>query len=102
MTQAERIAHYEEILNRVASAAEQLDAALSEFEAVQPLARELDAYYGSADWRADLDADEAGELPDDLRRGVLSEDAAYDALCENRELLQRMREISLKNIPENP
>ena len=94
MTQTERIAYYEEILNRAAAAAERLDAALEEFEAAQPQVRELDAYYGAADWRADLAADEAGKLPDGLRRGVLSEDAAWDALCANRALLRRMRELA--------
>ncbi len=93
MTQAERIAHYEAILNRSAAASARLDAALEAFAAVQPLVRELDAYYGGEDWRADLADDEAGKLPEDLKRGVLSEDAAYDALEDNRRLLARMLEI---------
>ena len=33
---------------------------------------------------------EAGKLPKDLKRGVLSEDAVYDLITENRELLVRM------------
>ena len=94
MTQLERIARYEALLNRVAAAAKALDAALDEFEAVQPLSRALDAYYGGADWRADLVDDEAGRLPRDLPRGVLSEDAAYDALTENRRLWERLRALA--------
>ena len=47
--------------------------------------RELDAYYGSREWREDLAADEAGELPEDLRRGVLSEDGIWNVLQEYRE-----------------
>jgi len=31
-------------------------------------------------------------LPADLKRGVLSEDGAYDVLTDNRELLARMLE----------
>ena len=34
--------------------------------------------------------DEAGKLPRDLKRGVLSEDGVYDLITENRELLVRM------------
>ena len=38
----------------------------------------------------DFEDDEAGKIPRDLKRGVLSEDAVYDLLTENRELLVRM------------
>jgi hypothetical protein len=94
MTQLERIAHFESLLNRIAAAAKALDAALDEFEAVQSLSRELNAYYGGADWRGDLADDEAGRLPRDLPRGVLSEDAAYDALADNRRLWERLRALA--------
>ena len=42
--------------------------------------RLLDAYYTSGEWREDYEADERGELPPDLKRGVLSQDALYDLL----------------------
>ena len=45
----------------------------------------LDAYYTSGEWRDDYEADERGELPPDLKRGVLSQDALYD-LLEGAEL----------------
>lgn len=93
MKQVERITHYEEILDKVARAAAKLDAALEVFAATQPLAKELDAYYGSGDWHKDFGDDEAGRLPADLKRGVLSEDAAYDALTDNHRLLIRMLEV---------
>ena len=93
MTQKERISYYETLLDRVSEASGQLDAALEAFAQVQPLVRELDAYYGSEEWRGDLADDEAGKLPAGLKRGVLSEDAAYDALAENRRLLDRMLEV---------
>ena len=44
--------------------------------------RILDEYYRSPLWRSDFEADEAGELPSDLPRGVLSEDVLYLALME--------------------
>ena len=40
----------------------------------------LSAYYGSDKWKTDFAADEAGLLPKDLKRGVLSEDGLYDLL----------------------
>ncbi len=42
--------------------------------------RLLDEYYSSGEWREDYEADERGELPPDLKRGVLSQDALYDLL----------------------
>ena len=44
--------------------------------------RELNAYYTSGAWREDYEADERGELPQNLKRGVLSQDALYDLLAE--------------------
>ena len=44
--------------------------------------RLLEVYYTSGQWREDYEADERGELPPDLKRGVLSQDALYDLLEE--------------------
>ena len=83
--QIERIRHYEHILD----AAEQ---ALKEDRESPELAqnlRELDAYYGSEEWKQDFAADEAGLFPQDLKRGVLSEDGIYNVLQEGADLLER-------------
>jgi hypothetical protein len=53
---------------------------------VQDDAAALAAYYESGDWRRDFEDDEAGRLPPDLKRGVLSEDAVYNALSDNDRL----------------
>ena len=37
-------------------------------------------YYESEQWKNDYSADERGELPADLKRGVLSEDGVYNLL----------------------
>ena len=44
--------------------------------------RLLEVYYTSGEWREDYEADEREELPPDLKRGVLSQDALYDLLEE--------------------
>lgn len=44
--------------------------------------RILETYYTSGAWREDYEADERGELPTGLKRGVLSQDALYDLLAE--------------------
>ena len=40
----------------------------------------LTGYCESGQWLADYEADKRGELPDDLKRGVLSQDGLYDLL----------------------
>ena len=42
----------------------------------------LEEYYTSGEWRDDYEADERGELPPELKRGVLSQDGLYDLLAE--------------------
>ena len=83
----ERIAHYEPMLQalQIALAAESLSTA--ERDSAQKAAEQLAAYYGSDDWKLDFAADEAGLLPKDLKRGVLSEDGIYNALEAWRERL---------------
>ena len=42
-------------------------------------------YYASGEWMEDYEADERGELPPDLKRGVLSQDALYELLEEAKQ-----------------
>ena len=44
------------------------------------LLRSLIDYYEGGEWRQDFELDEAGLLPCDLKRGVLSEDVVYNLL----------------------
>ena len=97
MDQIDRIMKMEGILRSAEGTLKQIDSALEQYEAIQDQIATLDAYYGSDEWRYDLDCDTAGLLPSDLRRGVLSEDEVYDLLILNRELLTRMQEIIIKN-----
>lgn len=56
--------------------------------ALQPDIDLLAAYYSSGEWLADYEADEAGLLPKDMPRGVLSEDGINDLLDSFKELNQ--------------
>ena len=44
--------------------------------------RQLTEYVDSGQWLQDYQLDEAGALPRDLKRGVLSQDGLYDLLSE--------------------
>ena len=48
----------------------------------EELVQELKIYYESGLWLLDYEADERGELPVELKRGVLSQDGLYNLLCE--------------------
>ncbi|MCR5019957.1 MAG: DUF4298 domain-containing protein [Ruminococcus sp.] len=48
------------------------------------LMKALSVYYGSDAWKRDYAADEAGLLPKELKRGVLSEDGIYNLLDEQK------------------
>ena len=74
-------------------AAREMETALEHYEAVQEDIRILNEYLGSEEWKADFAADEAGLLPADLKRGVLSEDGIWNLLEDWRELEKRMKEM---------
>ena len=89
--QIARIRKMERRLNRALAAVKRLDTALDKWEAVQDDIAALDEYYGSEEWRKDFEDDEAGRLPEDLKRGVLSEDGIWNLLTDCKELKERVR-----------
>ena len=42
--------------------------------------RLLEDYYASGEWLEDYEADERGEFPPDMKRGILSQDALFDLI----------------------
>ena len=89
--QIARIRKMERRLNRTSAAVKRLEAALDKWEAVQEDIDALEEYYGNDLWKQDFADDEAGLLPADLKRGVLSEDALWDLLTACKELKERLR-----------
>lgn len=85
-----KIRTMEEKLNRCRAAVDALNHALDAFNAVQADLCALEAYYGSDAWFSHLAADERGELPPSLCRGVLSQDALYDLLQDADALRRRL------------
>jgi len=90
METIERISHFEQLLDTVTPVLKDLETVLDRFDDIQEAVQELSAYYGSESWHADLAEDEAGNLPADLKRGVLSEDAIYDVLSDHYALTVRL------------
>ena len=77
---ADRITHYEEIMDRIIRIVNLDGITPGVYASVLPGLKELEAYYTSPEWKEDYEADEAGLLPEGLKRGVLSEDGISDLL----------------------
>ena len=90
MDPIKRVERMEELLNAAAEAVRRTDAALSELLLAKEGLRELETYYKGGEWMEDFRRDEARLFPEDLRRGVLSEDALYDLLSDRDEVIRKM------------
>ena len=94
----ERISEMEERLNRCVEASDQLSAACKQWREIVEDSRILEEYYQGDDWMEDFEADERGELPGDLIRGVLSEDALYDYIGDRQELAKELLRTALATL----
>ena len=87
-TPAARLRRMEELFDALAeryrSAPEKLRCCTETKEMVRTLAE----YLTGGLWLADYEADERGEFSEELKRGVLSQDALYNLLCDvEREMM---------------
>ena len=90
MKQTERIQMMEQHLDRAQQAINQLEKALQDYLPVRESIMTVSQYFGNDDWNQDHDDDKAGLLPQDLKRGVLSEDGIWNLLTDSRELNARL------------
>lgn len=73
-----------------------LDEVLKELEDKHKDYQALVKYYYSDKRYEDIEDDQKGLIPDDIRRGVLSEDEIYDLMMRFQENSISMIEIALK------
>lgn len=66
---------------------------LDKYEKMQYAIAALSNYYSNDEWKQDFADDEAGLLPENLKRGVLSEDGIWNLLSDWRELEERLRSL---------
>ena len=93
MDRITQITKMENHLNEATAAVMEFAKALERFEKCQSKIKKLSDYYGSEAWFQDLEEYVRGRLPEDLKCGVLSEDAVYNVLVDNRELAIKMLEL---------
>lgn len=89
----ERVRAMEEDFNAVRDSMNEMEVAISRFESVQERIEHLSNYLENGQFLKDFEADERGELPTDMPRGVLSEDALYDLLEDVTEMRSRLNSL---------
>ena len=86
----DRIGRMELIFDLLQKVAGTNPAALQKNMLLQELLWTLTEYYEGGQWLQDYELDEQGLLPQNLKRGVLSQDGVYN-------FLEKLREESEKN-----
>ena len=71
----------------------ELDKAIGEYEDLKDGLAALKDYMDSGEWKEDYEADEAGQIPSDLKRGVLSQDGLYNLLQDAEQIIGHARNI---------
>ena len=100
MDQIDRINKYEYILNNSNQIIKNLEKTINDLNNIQSDIKSLNDYYGSSEWYQDIDDDKLGLLPKDINKGILSEDAIYNLLIDNKEVAIEMLEVAT-NILKN-
>ena len=96
MEQIERISYMEQLFDFVQEAMKELPENSNKLVEIQDAIKLLSSYYGSDEWKQDFVDDEAGLLPQELKRGVLSEDGIWNLLVEWNDFKK------LENHPSQP
>ena len=96
--QLKRISEMEKILDEQNLKVAALRSALDEFAPSLKRYEKLKDYYSGNGWRDDVESYERGEVPKELKCGVLSEDAVYDLIGDTFDLAVDMLELATKII----
>lgn len=89
----DRVTKMENILDELTLLVENSYKALDDLEGSVDKLNELKVYY-EKQYILDFQADERGEIPKDLKRGVLGEDLVHILLTDLYELSHKMKKLS--------
>lgn len=101
MTNIERIENMESILDESLSLIDDMKRLSAKIEEHAAKLDELTEYYYSDERHQDLEDDEKNLLPEDLKRGVLSEDGIWNMLGDYRDAAVDLMDAGLKIIRNN-
>lgn len=88
-----RVRKMEDDFNMVRDIMDDMESAVYNFEAVQRRIDRLYNYMAEGQFLKDFEADERGELPKDMPRGVLSEDALDELLIDVTLMRGRLKDL---------
>ncbi len=88
---AERVEAMSAAYGRAGSAVEAVNRALEALEEAKDDLAVLDRYQRSGQWLKDYEADEAGKIPGNINRGVLSQDGLYNLLSDYDAIVKRLK-----------
>lgn len=89
----ERVKEMEDASNRVETMVKLVNQGLDRYTQLQKDIDLLRHYLASKQWMEDFEADEAGKLPKDMPRGVLSEDGLFNLLNKVEDVEDRFVDI---------
>ncbi len=78
----------ERVFGEILEAQDSVEMAVEKYKSLQDKVKKLERYYSGKQWKEDYSMDERGEIPTDVKRGVLSEDGIYNMLERNREIME--------------
>ncbi len=94
--QLENIKEMEALLDQLSALVLQSEEMVTKMEQAQPDFRKLMDYYDSGEWRKDNEDHNSGTFPEDLKCGVLSEDAVYNLYGDFRNMALRMIKLGVR------
>lgn len=86
-----RITIMENIYEEASRNIEEMEQKLASYKDLQSEIKRLEDYYTSDEWKEDYSLGEEGLLPEDLKRGVLSEDGIHNLLERYMELQSQIK-----------
>ncbi len=98
MKEFKRISDMEKLFDEVLEAQDSIEKEIENYKNIQEKVQRLERYYSSKQWKDDFAADERGEIPSSIKRGVLSEDGIYDLLERNKEIMDMLNSLDKEEI----
>ena len=89
-----RVAEMEERFDSLQQSVRALEDALNLSQDFRDNYKALKKYMDSGKWLKDYEVDEKGGLPQDLKRGVLSQDGLYDLLQDASGLIDSLKDLT--------
>ena len=90
----ERIKYLEKNYDECLAKIKKLKADVEDFKTIYPKIADLEKYYEDGSFQEDYKLDEEGMIPQDLKRGILSEDAIYDLLMDFDQIKEIIKELN--------